>query len=64
MLSYLESDLERDFAAASLPSEAQNPILPPLHTVYYIYTVLIHTGNGEMGRVIAERRGEGLKISA
>jgi hypothetical protein len=49
--------LEVDFAAGVYLSEAQNPIPPPLHTVYvYQVYVLIHTGNGRRGRVEPERR--------
>ncbi len=41
-------------------SEAQNPIIPPLHTVYECAVVLIHTGKGAGGgRVKPERRERG-----
>jgi hypothetical protein len=53
MSSSKKIDLERDFAAGVYLSEAQNPIPPPLHTVY---------GEGEGkggGRVEPEISGVG-----
>ncbi len=50
--------LYRDFAAGVYLSEAQNPIPPPLHTVYVYsiqYTVYLFT-QGRGGRVEQERR--------
>ncbi len=61
MLSSKQIDLLRDFAAGVYLSEAQNPIRPPLHTVY-VYTVLIHTGR-KGGRVQPERRLEGQQFT-
>jgi hypothetical protein len=40
-------------------SEAQNPIHPPLHTVYVYTVTLIHTGKG--GRVEPEKRFNSLQ---
>jgi hypothetical protein len=48
-----------DFAAGVYLSEAQNPIPPPLNTVYVCTANLFTQGRGEGGRVEPERRGEG-----
>ncbi len=47
-----------DFAAGIYLSEAQNPIPPPLHTVYVytVYSILIHTGKGG-GEELNQREG-------
>jgi hypothetical protein len=39
-------------------SEAQNPILPALHTVY-VYTIYLFTQRRGRGRVEPEKRKEG-----
>ncbi len=53
--------LYRDFPAGVYLSEAQNPIPPPLHTVYVytVYLLLFNTWKRGGGRVEPERRLEG-----
>jgi hypothetical protein len=56
-------DLFRDFAAGVYLSKGQNPIPPPLHTVF-VYTVYLFTqGRGEGGEVEPERRLEGQQFT-
>jgi len=41
----MSSSKKRDFAAGVYPSEAQDPISPPLHTVYEVGGPLISSAN-------------------
>ncbi len=61
MLSSKKIDME--FAAGDYLSEAQNPIPPPLHSVYANTVLLFTQGGGEEGRVEPERRLEGQQVT-
>jgi hypothetical protein len=62
MSSSKQTDLLRDFAAGVYLSEAQNPIPPPLHTVY-VYTVYLFTQERGGGRIEPERRSDGQQFT-
>jgi hypothetical protein len=55
MSSYKKLICKRDFAAGVYLSEAENPISPPLHTVY-VYTVYLFT-QGRRGEDVNQRYG-------